>query len=89
MRNARLCTWVFASLALVGCAVEEPVAMEVQAATGGNSESVKCCKALFPPGPERGQCISQAAHGEGPCSLAALDAGVPDAAEPDAEVVLP
>jgi hypothetical protein len=36
------------------------------AAKGGNSECVKCCKENFPPGPERGQCISAGARGECP-----------------------
>jgi len=37
------------------------------AANGGNSACAKFCKERFPPGRERGQCISAAAHGEGPC----------------------
>jgi hypothetical protein len=34
---------------------------------GGNSACVQFCKQEFPPGPERGRCISQGARGEGPC----------------------
>lgn len=33
----------------------------------GNDECAHFCNAAFPPGPERGKCKSQAAHGEGPC----------------------
>jgi hypothetical protein len=36
-------------------------------AGGGNSACVACCKTLFPPGKERGQCISDAAHHTGVC----------------------
>jgi hypothetical protein len=36
------------------------------AAKGGNRECVKCCKENFPPGPERGECISAGARGECP-----------------------
>jgi Cys-rich repeat protein len=39
----------------------------VGAASGGDSASAACCAALFPPGPPRGQCVSAAAHGSGPC----------------------
>lgn len=37
------------------------------AAKGGNSACAKFCKENFPPGRERGQCISAGARGEGPC----------------------
>ena len=37
------------------------------AAKGGNSACAKFCKERFPPGPERGECISAGARGEGPC----------------------
>jgi len=33
----------------------------------GNDTCAHICAALFPPGPERGACISAAAKGEGPC----------------------
>jgi hypothetical protein len=34
----------------------------------GNSFCVRLCKALFPPGRARGQCISEGARGRGPCA---------------------
>jgi hypothetical protein len=34
---------------------------------GGNRACVRFCKQVFPPGRERGQCISQGARGRGPC----------------------
>lgn len=34
---------------------------------GGNRACVQFCTQEFPPGPERRQCISQGARGEGPC----------------------
>jgi hypothetical protein len=37
------------------------------AARGGNSACAKFCRENFPPGRERGQCISAGARGEGPC----------------------
>jgi hypothetical protein len=37
------------------------------AAQGGNSACAKFCRENFPPGPERGECISSGARGEGPC----------------------
>lgn len=36
-------------------------------AGGGNSDCAHFCQDTFPPGPDRGNCISQAAHGAGPC----------------------
>ena len=33
-----------------------------------NNGVAECCKKLFPPGPSRGQCISDGAHGKGPCA---------------------
>lgn len=39
----------------------------VMAAPGGNSDCAHFCAAAFPPGPQRGQCISDGAHGVGPC----------------------
>ena len=33
----------------------------------GNSLCAHFCQSIFPPGPQRGECISAAAHGEGPC----------------------
>jgi hypothetical protein len=33
----------------------------------GNSACAHFCNEVFPPGPERGQCKSQGAKGEGPC----------------------
>jgi hypothetical protein len=90
----------FVSLAFfLGCALggapgcDDPMAPSVspleEEVGGGNSGAALCCRQLFPPGPARGQCVSQAAHGTGPC---ATDAGVvivPDAAvaPPDAAVV--
>ncbi len=37
------------------------------AAKSGNSACAKFCKQNFPPGRERGQCISAGGRGEGPC----------------------
>jgi hypothetical protein len=37
------------------------------AARGGNSTCAKFCRENFPPGRERGECISAGARGEGPC----------------------
>jgi hypothetical protein len=37
------------------------------AAKGGNSACVQFCKENFPPGRERGECISSGTRGEGPC----------------------
>jgi hypothetical protein len=37
-----------------------------EAAKGGNSAAAHFCNAVFPPGPQRGQCVSDAAHGAGP-----------------------
>jgi hypothetical protein len=36
-------------------------------AQGGNSDCAQFCNELFPPGRERGECKSAAAHGEGLC----------------------
>jgi len=33
----------------------------------GDSDCAHCCKTTFPPGPERGRCISACARGRGPC----------------------
>jgi hypothetical protein len=53
---------------LAGCSDDlgssEPA---IQTAGGGNSDCTVCCKALFPPGKDRGQCISAAAHHTGVC----------------------
>jgi hypothetical protein len=35
--------------------------------SGGNSACAQCCQETFPPGRERGQCVSACAQGEGPC----------------------
>jgi hypothetical protein len=35
---------------------------------GGNSDCAHFCTALFPPGPARGQCVSDGAHGQGLCT---------------------
>jgi hypothetical protein len=35
---------------------------------GGNRACAERCKQLFPPGKERGRCISQGARGLGPCA---------------------
>jgi hypothetical protein len=81
--TAKVKAWMLASLLLSACASEEPLASEVQAA-GGNADAVVCCKELFPPGKLRGQCISQAAKGLGPCVIdAGVPAEVPDAGVPD------
>jgi hypothetical protein len=34
---------------------------------GGNSACAHFCTQTFPPGPQRGECTSQGAHGTGPC----------------------
>jgi hypothetical protein len=43
------------------------VALAQPGAGGGNSACAQICAQMFPPGPERAQCISQGAQGEGPC----------------------
>jgi hypothetical protein len=62
---------LYAGLVLSSCGDEEPLGSRAQAA--GNSDAVRCCKEVFPPGKERGQCIADAAKGQGPCGA---DAGV-------------
>lgn len=37
----------------------------------GNSDCAHVCTSLFPPGKARGECISQGAHGKGPCAVSA------------------
>jgi hypothetical protein len=37
------------------------------AVNGGNSACAHFCNQAFPPGPQRGKCKSEGAHGEGPC----------------------
>jgi hypothetical protein len=52
--------------ALVGGALASIPGM-AWAAKGGNSACAKFCRENFPPGRERGECISAGARGEGPC----------------------
>lgn len=53
-----------ATLSAVGLAGGNPGAT---AAPGGNSTCAHFCTTVFPPGPGRGQCVSDAAHGTGSC----------------------
>jgi hypothetical protein len=52
--------------ALVGAALASLPGV-AWAANGGNSACAHFCNEVFPPGPQRGQCKSQGAQGEGPC----------------------
>jgi hypothetical protein len=52
--------------ALVGGALASIPGM-AWAAKGGNSACAKLCRENFPPGRERGECISAGARGEGLC----------------------
>jgi hypothetical protein len=36
-------------------------------ASAGNSDCAHYCTDVYPPGPDRGSCVSQAAHGTGAC----------------------
>jgi hypothetical protein len=40
---------------------------------GGNSDCAHFCQRVFPPGPDRGRCISDAAHHQGACADCAGD----------------
>jgi hypothetical protein len=42
-------------------------------AGGGNSACAHFCQSIFPPGPQRGQCVSDAAHGTGLCAACGAD----------------
>lgn len=53
--------------ALVGAALAAVPGVAWAHAPPGNSACVRFCTEMFPPGPERGQCISQGARGSGPC----------------------
>lgn len=53
--------------ALVGAALAAVPGVAWAQAPSDNSACVRFCTETFPPGPERGQCISQGALGEGPC----------------------
>jgi Stigma-specific protein, Stig1 len=46
---------------------------KAEAAGGGNSACAHFCTAAFPPGPARGQCVSDAAHGTGACVACGAD----------------
>jgi hypothetical protein len=52
--------------ALVGAALAS-VPRVAWAANDGNSACAHFCTQIFPPGPQRGECISAAARGEGLC----------------------
>lgn len=44
----------------------------IQAADANSDGNMRCaayCQRAFPPGPARGQCISDGARGKGPCHL--------------------
>jgi hypothetical protein len=53
--------------ALVGSALASIPGVALAADEGGNRECVRFCKENFPLGPERSECISAGARGEGPC----------------------
>jgi hypothetical protein len=89
MKTAVSYAFALAMFVLSACEAPEVDDLATTSLAAGNSDAVICCKELFPPGAERGQCISQAAHGLGPCAPVAPpapDAAVipPDAAAPDA-----
>jgi hypothetical protein len=44
-----------------------------RAGAQGNSDCAHFCKEVFPPGKQRGQCVSDAAHGEGLCAACGAD----------------
>jgi len=69
---------------VVGCGSSAEIGV-LEAAD--NSGVAECCKKLFPPGPDRGQCVSDGAHGKGPCGSLDMAAPVLDLAVPDAAVV--
>lgn len=46
------------------------------AADSGNADCVDFCQQAFPPGPERGQCIAEAAQGTGLCVECAANIGL-------------
>jgi len=48
-------------------AVMPALAFGQSAERNGNAECVDFCKSVFPPGKQQGECIAQAARGEGPC----------------------
>jgi hypothetical protein len=54
------------AVALVGSALASFPGV-TRAAEGDNSACAKFCRENFPPGRERGECISAGARGEGPC----------------------
>lgn len=56
-----------AILAAISLALPSATAFAKPDASRGNKDCVDFCKFAFPPGAERGQCIAQAAHGEGAC----------------------
>ncbi len=45
----------------------------------GNDACAQLCAAIYPPGPLRGKCISDAAHGLGPCVNCDVDVDCCDA----------
>ncbi len=57
--------FVSSLLVAVGCGELPPLTGQTEAQ--GKSDCAHCCVATFPPGPERGLCMSEAAHGTGPC----------------------
>jgi len=52
---------------LVGVVLSAMGIEQASAAKGRNSDCVEFCKQIYPPGAARGQCISEAAQGRGPC----------------------
>src|SRR5919107_253520 len=52
--------------ALVGAALASVPGVAL-ATPGGTSSCTRFCNEVFPPGPERGECISAAAQGQGLC----------------------
>ncbi len=59
-RRARL--WLFVGVIALAATFPSPAAR-----AQGNSVCSRWCVTNFPPGPARGRCVSEAAHGAGPC----------------------
>ena len=74
----------FVCLLLTACTKDPATQSATEEVRCSNQPATVCCKNMFPPGMDRGQCISAAARGFGPCATCRADAAVPDAAEVDA-----
>jgi len=67
-RRRFLSTFAKVGVFAVAATLEGPLrALGVAASDPGNSLCTRLCRSLFPPGPERGRCISEGARGMGLC----------------------